>query len=244
MPPVIRYAASGPTPQRLHAPVARRPAPTPGARNSPSRSARMDLLPVSVSAPSTAPLRNRRSRVRPGWPGCRRARPTAVAARPAMTRGESPQAALAQRRAGDGLADATGDDPQRDRVVFVALGQLADEIGHFRRQPDRTVDVGVRAGPARRGRDISCLGNRRPGCSRRPRADSAVRWTMLSPPTTASVPGFGAPARHGPQARVATRSHARTIADRRRGRELARGWTPYPRTAASGCRRMYCRRVP
>ena len=57
--------------------------------------------------------------------------------------GESPQTALAQRRVGDGLADAAGDDPQRGRVVVIPLGQPADEIGHFRRQADRAVDVGL-----------------------------------------------------------------------------------------------------
>ena len=57
--------------------------------------------------------------------------------------GESPQTALAHRRVGGGLADAAGDDPQRGRVVVIPLGQPADEIGHFRRQTDRAVDVGL-----------------------------------------------------------------------------------------------------
>jgi hypothetical protein len=57
--------------------------------------------------------------------------------------GHSPETALAHRRFRDALADAASDDPQRGRVVVIPLGQPADEIGHFRRQADRTVDVGL-----------------------------------------------------------------------------------------------------
>ena len=66
--------------------------------------------------------------------------------------GESPQAALAQRRAGGRLADAAGDDPQRGRVAVIALGQPTDEIGHFRGQTDRARRCRFRRHPPDRAR--------------------------------------------------------------------------------------------
>ena len=57
--------------------------------------------------------------------------------------GESPQTALAQRRVGHGLADTAGDDPQHGRVTVIPLCEPVDEIGHFGRQTNREVDVGL-----------------------------------------------------------------------------------------------------
>ena len=137
MPPVMRYAASG-----RHRNGSRTGWPETGtkagARNSPSRSARMDLAAVGStvdSADAQSPMSIADRDVHEAAPQ--------LGLLGADDPGESPQTALAQRRVGDGLADAAGDDPQRGRVVVIPLGQSADEIGHFRRQSDRAVDVGL-----------------------------------------------------------------------------------------------------
>ena len=96
--------------------------------------------------------------------------------------GHPPETALPHRRVGGALADAASDDPQRGWVVVIPLGQPADEIGHFRRQPNRAVDVGL-AGVSRPGvgdvEDIPCL------------ADVGRRVTGVGQPIAENAGGIG-----------------------------------------------------
>ncbi len=98
--------------------------------------------------------------------------------------GHSPETALAHRRVRDALADAASDDPQRGRVVVIPLGQPADEIGHFRRQTDRAVDVGL-SGVHRPGfgyiEDTPCL------------ADVGRQVAGVAEPIAESARGVGLP---------------------------------------------------
>ncbi len=56
--------------------------------------------------------------------------------------GGSPHRALGDRGVRTALANTASDDPQRDRVAFVALGQLSDQVDQLHRHAHRAVDIG------------------------------------------------------------------------------------------------------
>ena len=103
--------------------------------------------------------------------------------------------------------------------LVVPLGQPADEIGHFRRQPDRAVDVGL-SGVHRRGigdiEDTPRLADAGRHVAAPRRADRAECGRHSSSPRTASVHGRigGHVARRHVRPTVATRSRAPTCAGR------------------------------